>query len=135
MRIVPKGVRDVIVDILPKDITDAIYVFGSYGTEYYQDGHSDIDIGWFVNYDIDWFEAMDYKDILEDKLNMKVDLILAQRKNTPITISILEGEYIGEISDDFSKWFDDFYDDNYDDIVFMDRYLKERCGIYGTTRL
>ena len=34
-------------------MTDAVYIFGSYGTKYYDSENSDIDIAWFTNKEID----------------------------------------------------------------------------------
>lgn len=33
-------------------MTDAVYIFGSYGTKYYDSENSDIDIAWFTNKEI-----------------------------------------------------------------------------------
>ena len=39
-------VERIIIETLPKDKTDAVYIFGSYNSEFF-DEDSDIDIGWF----------------------------------------------------------------------------------------
>lgn len=39
-------IEKIILATIPKDKTEAIYIFGSYNTEFFDDD-SDIDIGWF----------------------------------------------------------------------------------------
>ncbi|MEG1411144.1 MAG: hypothetical protein RSD36_15010 [Terrisporobacter sp.] len=49
MRNIPENIKNLIINVLNCKSTDAIYIFGSYGTKYYLDGESNIDIAWFTN--------------------------------------------------------------------------------------
>ncbi|MGL5676164.1 MAG: nucleotidyltransferase domain-containing protein [Cellulosilyticaceae bacterium] len=51
-----QSVEEIILETLPRELTEAIYLFGSYGTPYFDEATSDIDIGWYTNNEIDWFD-------------------------------------------------------------------------------
>lgn len=65
MRNLEDRIKKLIIAVLNCNITDAIYVFGSYGTEYYEEGVSDIDIAWFTSKKIDLVKRSKFRDILE----------------------------------------------------------------------
>lgn len=94
-----------ILETLPKDKTDAIYIFGSFNTEFF-DEDSDIDIGWFCH-DIDWGETIDFEEKLEKLLGRKVDLVMPDKDKRLILHEILCGFPIGPMSDSFCIWFDE----------------------------
>ena len=48
MRQIDEKIKELIISILNCQETDAIYIFGSYGTKYFTED-SDIDIAWFTN--------------------------------------------------------------------------------------
>ncbi|MGL6105524.1 nucleotidyltransferase domain-containing protein [Romboutsia sp.] len=123
MRSVSKQIKDTIINCLPKEITEAIYVFGSYGTDNYKDGISDIDIAWFTKIKLDLTEIMMYKDLLEKALNIEVDL-KNPTDSYPIYLlsEIYSGIIINEPSIEFKNKFFSFYLDNKD---FID--LTRRC--------
>lgn len=129
MAVDKEQIKQVIIDTLPKDITDAIYIFGSFGTEYFDENSSDIDIGWFTNQNIDWFDAMDYREILEEKLGREVDLLINEKDNFNLTYNILSGTSIGQMSDDFLEWFDRFCSFAIDELRYIESFRRERENI------
>lgn len=116
----------IILDILPKDKTDAIYVFGSYDTEFF-DEDSDIDIGWFSH-------ATSYSDYtllqeqLEEAINRKIDLVDAWDTKILIKNEILAGRHIGAEIGYMSDKFCDWFDDNIDEIIEEVRIYKLVMG-------
>lgn len=122
-------IEDIIINTLPKNITEAIYIFGSFGTEYFDEDTSDIDIGWFTTQSIDWFDAMEYRDILEDKLQREVDLVVNERDNFNLTYNILSGTPIGNLSDEFLEWFDIFCDRAIEEVRYIESFRRERENI------
>lgn len=121
-----KSVEEIIIETLPADITEAIYLFGSYGTEYFDEDSSDIDIGWFTSVDMNWFEAMAYRDELEVKLGREVDLLVNERDRFGITYNILSGKPIGELSDQFCEWFDRFIQIAAEEARYLESVRRER---------
>jgi len=121
-----KNVEEIILETLPKDITEAIYLFGSYGTPYFDEATSDIDIGWYTSKELDWFEAMEYREILEQKLGREVDLLLNEKDKFNLTYNILSGTPIGVLSANFCEWFDKFVDFAIDEVKFIESFRRER---------
>lgn len=122
-------IKNIIIETLPQEITDAIYIFGSFGTEFFDEETSDIDIGWFTNKDIDWFDAMEYREILEEKLGREVDLLVNEKDNFNLTYNILSGTPIGNISDKFLEWFDNFCDWAIEELKYIEMFRREREDI------
>lgn len=73
----PEELIEIIKSVLPLDKTDAIYVFGSFGTELF-DEDSDIDIGWFVSTKLDLIEPYNLEDKLSKVLKRPVDLVVVE---------------------------------------------------------
>lgn len=121
-----KSVEDIIIETLPEEMTEAIYLFGSYGTQYFDEASSDIDIGWFTNTEMDWFEAMAYRDQLEEKLGREVDLLVNEKKRFNITYNILSGKPIGKMSDEFCEWFDEFVGIAMEEARYLQNIRRER---------
>lgn len=101
-----KEVFKIIGDSIPKEQTDAIYVFGSYLTKFFGD-NSDIDVAWFPNTLITEIDRIDLELLLKDKLGVDVDLILPSKdKFYSLLGNVLSGEPVGYMSYEFSEWFD-----------------------------
>ena len=117
-----------IIGLLNCNITDAIYIFGSYGTKFYEEGISDIDIAWFTSKNIDLVTRTKFKNLLEEVLDTKVDLVLVDKNSTEYLLyNIFEtGECIFVGSSRFEEWFGDFYDKTYLDREFLSIYLEEK---------
>ena len=117
-----------IIGLLNCNITDAIYIFGSYGTKFYEDGISDIDIAWFTSKNIDLVTRTKFKNLLEEVLDIKVDLVVVDKNSTEYLLyNIFEtGECIFVGSEEFEEWFDRFYDKTYLDREFLSIYLEEK---------
>lgn len=100
-----KCITEIISNVLPKNKTKAIYIFGSYNTDYF-DEDSDIDIGWFSTEETvedSWI----YEEILEKKIERKIDLVIVNENTKPYLLgNILGGIPIGYMSPDFEEWFD-----------------------------
>lgn len=100
-----KYIEDVVSSILPKNITRAIYIFGSYTTEFFNND-SDIDIGWFTT-DSSIEDDYLYEEALSRKLNRKVDLVIVTEATKIFLLgNILSGIPIGYMSKEFEDWFD-----------------------------
>lgn len=121
-----QSVEEIILETLPRELTEAIYLFGSYGTPYFDEATSDIDIGWYTNNEIDWFEAMEYRDLLEEKLGREVDLLINEKDKFALTYNILSGKPIGPLSEKFCEWFDRFVDFAIDEYKFLETFREER---------
>lgn len=97
-------VERIIIETLPKEKTDAIYIFGSYNTEFF-DEDSDIDIGWFCR-DVTDEERVILEYELEKKIGRDIDLVFPNKEKILFLNEVLAGKPIGELSEDFCKWFD-----------------------------
>ncbi len=128
MRKIDKTIKKKIINLLNCNATEAIYIFGSYGTEYYEEDASDIDIAWFTNKKIDLVTRMKFKNILEEVLDIEVDLVVVDENSTEyLLFNIFEtGECIFIGSEEFEKWFDYFYDKTYLDREFLSIYMEEK---------
>lgn len=102
-----KEIELAVEKVLPKNKTDAIYVFGSFNTEFF-DEDSDIDIGWFCKDTVDYDEIYKLEEELKKELGKNIDLIQASTINTPLFLlgNILGGKPIGYMSKKFENWFD-----------------------------
>ena len=128
MRNIDEKIKRIIIGLLNCNITDAIYIFGSYGTKFYEDGISDIDIAWFTSKNIDLVTRTKFKNLLEEVLDIKVDLVLVDKNSTEYLLyNIFEtGECIFVGSEKFEEWFGKFYDKTYLDREFLSIYLEEK---------
>jgi predicted nucleotidyltransferase len=97
-------IEKIILDTIPKDKTEAIYIFGSYNTEFFDDD-SDIDIGWFCK-NVTEKERVLLECDLEEKIGRTVDLVIPNNNKILILNEVLAGKWIGELSDEFCEWFD-----------------------------
>ena len=70
-------IEKIILETLPQDKTEAIYIFGSYNTQFFHDD-SDIDIGWFCN-DVSEEERVLLEYELEQKIGREVDLVFPNK--------------------------------------------------------
>lgn len=123
-------VRDIIIDTLPQEITDAIYIFGSYNTEFFDEDSSDIDIAWFTKGEIDFSQLVSYEFELCEKLGREVDLVIPDKSNTYFLAEILSNEPIIINSNSFIDWLDRFNDWVLDEYSFIKNVIDERCGLY-----
>lgn len=98
-------ISGIITSILPKDKTRAVYIFGSYTTDFFDDD-SDIDIGWFTSED-NIENIFLYEEILTKELKRKVDLVIVNKDTKTFLLgNILSGIPIGYMSKEFEDWFD-----------------------------
>ena len=118
------------MNILPKDVTEAIYIFGSYGTEFFDEENSDIDIAWFVNKNISYEELSSYEFELCEELGKEVDLVIPQKDNIYFLKEVLSREPLIINSDEFVEWLDRFNDWVLDEYNFIRNVIDERCGKY-----
>ena len=128
MRNIDDKIKKIILAVLNCNVTDAVYIFGSYGTKYYDSENSDIDIAWFTNSHIDLVTRGKFERFLEDVLNMPVDLVVVNRDSSPYLLcNIFEfGEIIFEYGENFSNWFDKFYDETLIDRELYFIYMEEK---------
>ena len=77
-----KSIKKIIISVLNCQETDAIYIFGSYGTKYFTE-ESDIDIAWFTNSHIDLVTRGKFERFLEDVLKIPVDLVVVNKDSSP----------------------------------------------------
>ena len=125
-----KDIKKIILNILPKDVTEAIYIFGSYGTEFFDEENSDIDIAWFVNKNISYEELSSYEFELCEELEKEVDLVIPQKDNIYFLKEVLSREPLIINSDEFVEWLDRFNDWVLDEYNFIRNVIDERCGKY-----
>ena len=125
-----KYIKKIILNILPKDVTEAIYIFGSYGTEFFDEENSDIDIAWFVNKKISYEELSSYEFELCEELGKEVDLVIPQKDNIYFLKEVLSREPLIINSDEFIEWLDRFNDWVLDEYNFIRNVIDERCGKY-----
>ena len=125
-----KDIKKIILNILPKDVTEAIYIFGSYGTEFFDKENSDIDIAWFVNKNISYEELSSYEFELCEELGKEVDLVIPQKDNIYFLKEVLSREPLIINSDEFIEWLDRFNDWVLDEYNFIRNVIDERCGKY-----
>lgn len=128
MRTIPQNIKNLIINILNCKSTDAIYIFGSYGTEFYIEGESDIDIAWFTNKKIDLVMRSKYELLLEELLKINVDLVIVDKSSSKYLLyNIFEfGECIFEFGEEFANWFDSFYDETLIDRECYNIYREEK---------
>lgn len=122
-------VSEIIINTLPTDITQAIYLFGSCTTDYFVEDSSDIDIGWFTEEKLDWLDLEDYKEELENKLGVDVDIVNNEYSKLGLTVNILTGKLISETTTSFDKWLDRFNEFYKNEVSFLQSYKEER--LYG----
>ena len=106
-------IEKIILETLPQDKTEGIYIFGSYNTEFF-DEDSDIDIGWFCkNVTDEQRVLLEYE--LEQKIGREVDLVIPNKNRRLFLNEVLAGRPIGKLSEEFCEWFDR----NIDEIMYI----------------
>ena len=123
-------IKDIILDILPKEITEAVYIFGSYGTEYFDKDNSDIDIAWFTDKEIPYEDLASYEFELCEKLGCEVDLVIPDKSNIYFLKEVLSRQPLVINSEKFSDWLDRFNDWVLSESYFIQNVVDERCGRY-----
>lgn len=106
-------IEKIILETLPQDKTEGIYIFGSYNSKFFDDD-SDIDIGWFCHGITDEERVLLEYD-LEQKIGREIDLVIPDKNRILLLNEILSGKPIGILSDEFCKWFDK----NIDEIIYI----------------
>ncbi|WP_294372378.1 nucleotidyltransferase domain-containing protein [uncultured Clostridium sp.] len=106
-------IEKIILETLPQDKTEGIYIFGSYNSRFFDDD-SDIDIGWFCH-DISDEERTLLEYDLEQKIGREVDLVIPDKNRILFLNEVLSGKPIGILSDEFCEWFDQ----NIDEIIYI----------------
>lgn len=125
MRKIDDEIIEKIIYILPKELTEAIYIFGSYGTEYFDEDSSDLDIGWFTSEKIDLSIRSKYRSLLIDSLDIDIDLVpLTKDSNYNLLCNVFDGQCIYTTST-YNDWFDKFYDYCAFESQFIDVYMEE----------
>ena len=104
-------VFDIIRGVICKYPTDAIYVFGSYLTDYFDEYSSDIDIAWFTD-SYTYIDNVEFiQDTLSDMLEIQVNVVNGFSLPFKFLKEVLSGEIITtQYSYKFQKFFEDFYD-------------------------
>ena len=113
--------------------TDAIFVFGSYGTEFFDKESSDIDVAWFTSKEV-FIDYIEYLQIeLSKHLGVQVNIVDGFRLNDKLLVEVLKGNLITEnVSERFSDFLDDFYDRIYLDCLDDEKlsyYYDEDWGV------
>jgi predicted nucleotidyltransferase len=131
MRGIPQDIKKTILSILPSELTEAIYIFGSFGTDCYIKGRSDLDIGWFTNQKVDIITYHKLKEVLEQKLNIEIDLKMVNKFYPPVLINeILNGERITPINAEMEKYINNFYYQHYNDLISYYQYMDGGYDYY-----
>lgn len=127
LRKIDEGIKQIIISVLNCQDTDAIYIFGSYGTKYFTE-QSDLDIAWFTNSHIDLVTRGKFERFLEEVLKIPVDLVVVNENSNPYLLcNIFEfGEIIFEYGENFSNWFGKFYDETLIDRELYFLYMEEK---------
>ena len=106
-------IEQIILETLPQDKTEGIYIFGSYNTNFFDDD-SDIDIGWFCHNITDEERVLLEYD-LEQKIGREIDLVIPDKNKILFLNEVLSGKPIGTLSEEFCEWFDK----NIDEIIYI----------------
>ncbi|MEG2788493.1 MAG: nucleotidyltransferase domain-containing protein [Romboutsia sp.] len=118
MRNIPYEIKNLIVNVFPKESTIAIIIFGSYGTDK-QTLESDIDIAWIPNKKVPITELVIKTEALRSVLDIDVDLkIVTDNYTISLRKAIFEGDVIYE-SKEFRDYINDFYFENSDVIDIL----------------
>ena len=106
-------IEQIILETLPQDKTEGIYIFGSYNTNFFDDD-LDIDIGWFCHNITDEERVLLEYD-LEQKIGREIDLVIPDKNKILFLNEVLSGKPIGRLSEEFCEWFDK----NIDEIIYI----------------
>lgn len=118
MRNIPDEIKNLIVNVFPKESTIAIIIFGSYGTDK-QTLESDIDIAWIPNKKVPITELAIKTEALRSVLDIDIDLkIVTDNYTISLRKAIFEGDVIYE-SKEFKDYLNDFYFENSDVIDIL----------------
>ncbi|MEG2869774.1 MAG: nucleotidyltransferase domain-containing protein [Terrisporobacter sp.] len=118
MRNIPDEIKNLIVNVFPKESTIAIIIFGSYGTDK-QTLESDIDIAWIPNKKVPITELAIKTEALRSVLDIDVDLkIVTDNYTISLRKAIFEGDVIYE-SKEFKDYLNNFYFENSDVIDIL----------------
>lgn len=118
MRNIPDEIKNLIVNVFPKESTIAIIIFGSYGTDK-QTLESDIDIAWIPNKKVPITELAIKTEALRSVLDINVDLkIVTDNYTISLRKAIFEGDVIYE-SKEFKDYLNNFYFENSDVIDIL----------------
>lgn len=127
---IPKDISEIIINTLPKEFTDAIYIFGSYGTEYFDEDSSDIDIAWFTNKDVKYDTLSSLEFDLCELLGREVDLVIPDKNNIYFLNEVLSNPPIYVGNDNFIEWLDKFNDWMLDEYKFIHNVILKRCDSF-----
>lgn len=116
-----------IKDLIPKDKTDALYLFGSYADNTFTDD-SDVDIAIFSD-DLNYIELVDLEDKISERLQKDVDLVLPEKDNFLLLREIFKGISLIETTPKFDSWFERFNEWLQSEWWFIEMCLNERCGL------
>ena len=118
MRNISQEMKDLIINIFPKENTLAIIIFGSFGTD--RATHSsDIDIAWVPLKKVPITELAIKTQSLRNVLDIDVDLkIVTDNYTVELRKNIFEGDIIYE-SKGFSAYLNNFYIENSDVIDIL----------------
>lgn len=124
-----KLIYEKIKDLIPKDKTDALYLFGSYSNGTFTED-SDIDFAIFSD-NLSYIELVDLEDKISERLNKEVDLVLPEKNDVLLLREILQGKSLMETSEAFDTWFEKFNEWLASEWWFIEMCINERCGLNG----
>lgn len=108
-------IKKEIKKILDREGIDAVYIFGSFLTQRFQE-LSDIDIA--IIGDISLEDILYLESLLEDKLEREIDLVKSEDLERPIQLQVIsrnkrlifkETELVKEFLNDLDKWYREDY--------------------------
>ncbi|MGL6106697.1 nucleotidyltransferase domain-containing protein [Romboutsia sp.] len=124
-RNIPENVKETILNTLPMDKTEAVYIYGSYGTPRFSKS-SDIDIAWYPKEKISIMLRSKYQMELRKKLDIEVDLkVVKDDYSVKMEYEILSGDCI-YFTEDFREYFYEFQLYNKDMIDIIKRCYEHK---------
>lgn len=117
-----------IEDLIPKDKVDALYLFGSYADETFNE-ESDVDLAIFSD-NLSYIELVDLEDKISERLGKDVDLVLPEKDDTLLLREIFQGKSLMRTSKEFEAWFERFDEWLVGEWWFIQMCIDERCGLY-----
>ena len=124
-RNIPENIKNIILEVLPIDKTEAVYIYGSYGTERFSTS-SDIDIAWYSKENISIMQRSKYQMELRKQLGIEVDLkVVKDDYSVKMEYEILKGDCI-YFTEYFREYFYEFQLYNKDMIDIIKRCYEHK---------
>jgi predicted nucleotidyltransferase len=122
-----KLISEKLIDLIPKEKVDAMYLFGSYSNGTFTED-SDIDLAIFSD-NISYLELVDLEDKISERLGKEVDLVLPEKTDVLLLREILQGKSLIQTSEVFDMWFERFNEWLASEWWFIEMCINERCGL------